>query len=90
MDGFLQIFELHKKDLEGVYGKFPEYKSFSEIIKVEYDRWLKQDDESVKKLDKLIKQRKGKKFSLDDWITSMQSYGIPADKISEVIKEPVP
>jgi len=32
MEGFLEIFEHHKKDLEGVFGKFPEYKSFSEII----------------------------------------------------------
>jgi len=29
MEGFLNIFELHKKDLEGIYGKFPEYKSFA-------------------------------------------------------------
>jgi alanyl-tRNA synthetase len=32
MEGFLKIFELHKKDLEGIYGVFPEYKSFGEII----------------------------------------------------------
>jgi len=32
MEGFLKIFELHKLDLEGIYGKFPEYKSFAEII----------------------------------------------------------
>ena len=29
MEGFLGIFEYHKKDLEGVFGKFPEYKSFA-------------------------------------------------------------
>ena len=39
MEGFLQIFEHHKMDLEGIYGKFPEYKSFSEIMEVEYNRW---------------------------------------------------
>jgi len=39
MEGFLKIFELHKTDLEGIYGKFPEYKSFAEIIQVEFDRW---------------------------------------------------
>ena len=39
MEGFLKIFEQHKSDLEGIYGKFPEYKSFDEIIKVEYERW---------------------------------------------------
>jgi len=32
MEGFLEIFEQHKVDLEGIYGKFPEYKSFGEII----------------------------------------------------------
>jgi len=89
MEGFLQIFELHKKDLEGIFGKFPEYKSFAQIIQVEYERWRTSDDESVKKLEKLIKQRKGK-LSLDDWIQSMQSHGIPADKIAEVSKTAIP
>lgn len=32
MDGFLEVFEKHKLDLEGIFGKFPEYKSFGEII----------------------------------------------------------
>lgn len=41
--------------MEGVFGKFAEYKSFGDIIKVEYDRWLNSDEESVKKLDKLLK-----------------------------------
>ena len=36
MDGFIQIFEMHKEDLRGIYGQFPEYKSFREIIEVEY------------------------------------------------------
>ena len=89
MDGFLEIFEQHKLDLEGIYGKFPEYKSFSEIIKVEYDRWLNSDEESVKKLEKVIKQRKGK-LTIDDWITCIQSHGIAPDKISEVVKAPIP
>jgi alanyl-tRNA synthetase len=44
MKGLLEIFENHKKDLEGIYGVFPEYKSFDEIIKVEYERWLTTDD----------------------------------------------
>lgn len=70
MEGFLKIFEYHKKDLEGIYGVFPEYKSFDEIIQVEYDRWKNSDEESVKKLDKIIKQRKGK-LTIDDWIVCM-------------------
>ena len=32
MEGFLKIFEHHKMDLEGIYGKFPEYKSFATIM----------------------------------------------------------
>ena len=32
---------------------FPEYKSFAEIINVEYDRWKNSDEESVKKLEKI-------------------------------------
>ena len=89
IEGFLKIFEYHKKDLEGIYGEFPEYKSFDGIIKVEYDRWKNSDEESVKKLDKIIKQRKGK-LTLDDWIVCMQSHGIPADLISEIVKAPIP
>ena len=44
MNGLLEIFNDHKLDLEGIYDKFPEYKSFDEIIKVEYERWLTTDD----------------------------------------------
>lgn len=39
MEGFLEIFEQHKLDLEGIFGKFADYKSFGEIINVEYERW---------------------------------------------------
>jgi alanyl-tRNA synthetase len=70
MEGFLKIFEYHKKDLEGIYGVFPEYKSFDGIIQVEFDRWKNSDEESVKKLDKIIKQRKGV-LTIDDWIVCM-------------------
>jgi alanyl-tRNA synthetase len=47
------------------------------------------DEESVKKLEKVIKQKKGK-LTIDDWVTCMQSFGIPADKIAEVTKTDVP
>jgi len=89
MEGFLEIFENHKKDLAGIYGEFSEYKSFGMIIGVEFDRWKISDDESVKKLNKVIQQRKGK-LTIDDWIVCMQSHGIPADKISEVVQAPIP
>ena len=41
------------------------------------------------KLEKLIKQRKGK-LTIDDWITAMQSWGIPPDTIAEVSKSEKP
>ena len=46
MDGFLKIFEYHKQDLKGIYPEFQdakEYKSLNEVIKLEYERWLKTD-----------------------------------------------
>lgn len=70
-EGFLEIFEYHKKDLEGIYGKFDEFKSFNEIIKVEYDRWKNTDEVQKKNLDKLLKQKKGSKLAIDDWIVAM-------------------
>jgi alanyl-tRNA synthetase len=89
MEGLLEVFENHKKDLEGIYGAFPEYKSFGEIIRVEYDRWLHTDDAQAQNLEKLLKKKAGK-LTMDDWIMAMQSWGISADKISEVCKIPIP
>jgi alanyl-tRNA synthetase len=45
MDGLIELFQLHKEDLKLIYGEFKEYKSFREIIEVEYDRWLRTDSE---------------------------------------------
>lgn len=90
MEGLLEIFESHKVDLEGIYGKFPEYKSFEEIIRVEYERWLTTDDAQALNLDKLLKKKKDGKLSIDDWIMVIQSWGISADKVSEVSKQPIP
>jgi alanyl-tRNA synthetase len=89
MEGLLKVFELHKRDLEGIFGPFPEYKSFDRIIQVEYDRWLNTDAEQGEKLKKLLKKNKNK-LTIADWITAMQSWGIPADKIAEVAKVPIP
>lgn len=90
MDDFLVIFQEHKKDLEGIIGAFAEYKSFDEIIRVELERWKSTDEVQKKNLDKLLKQRKNGKLTIDDWIIAMQSWGIPADRISELSKDPVP
>jgi len=89
MEGFIKIFEMHKKDLEGIYGEFPEYKSFAQIIQVEYERWLNTDDAQTQNLKKLL-QKKKNKLTMDDWILCIQSWGIPADKVAEVSKTPVP
>jgi hypothetical protein len=35
---------MHKVDLEGIYGAFKEYRSFDDIIRVEYDRWRNTDE----------------------------------------------
>jgi alanyl-tRNA synthetase len=50
MEDFLKIFEMHKLDFEGIYGAFAEYKSFDDIIKVEFDRWKNTDDIQRKNL----------------------------------------
>ena len=70
MEGLLTIFEKHKEDLLGVYGEFPEYKSFAEIIQVEYERWLTTDDVQAANLKKLL-QKKKNKLTIDDWIVAM-------------------
>jgi hypothetical protein len=44
MEDFLQVFQMHKRDLGGIYGEFAEYKSFDDIIRVEHDRWRSTDD----------------------------------------------
>jgi alanyl-tRNA synthetase len=90
MQDFLKLFEMHKKDLEGIIGAFAEYKSFDDIIKVEWDRWKNTDEVQRKNLEKLLKQRKSGQLTIDDWIVAMQSWGIPADSISEISKQPIP
>jgi len=84
----LELFEYQKKDLATIYGDFPEYKSFKEIISLEYERWTTTDVSQKLKLDKLIK--KNKTLTLDDWILAVTSYGIPADFIAQISGQPVP
>ena len=88
MDGLIELFQIHKEDLQEIYGEFKEYKSFRSIIEVEYDRWLKTDQEQKVKLEKLIK-KKGT-LSIDDWIVAMTSWGIPADTIAQISKQEMP
>ena len=88
MDGFIEIFEHHKKDLEGLYGKFAEHKSFRSIIEVEYERWKNTESVQNSKLLKVLK--KNPTLTIDDWIIAMTSWGIPADLISQISKQPIP
>ncbi len=88
MEGLLKLFEMHKEDLFDLYGKFQEYKSFGPIIEIEYERWINTDTIMRTKLEKLL--NKAKKLTIDDWIVAMTSWGIPADVIAQISKEPVP
>ena len=40
VDGLLELCDMHKKGLEAIYGSFSEYKSFKNIIKIEYNQWF--------------------------------------------------
>jgi hypothetical protein len=51
---------------------------------------MTSDVESEKKLQTIIKKRGKAGLKIDDWILGMQSYGIPADKIAEIVKSPIP
>jgi alanyl-tRNA synthetase len=43
MEGLMHLFKLTKIDLESLYGPFAEYKSFDDIIKLEYEKYLNTD-----------------------------------------------
>eukprot|EP01016_Furgasonia_blochmanni_P018253 TRINITY_DN2078_c0_g2_i4.p1 TRINITY_DN2078_c0_g2~~TRINITY_DN2078_c0_g2_i4.p1 ORF type:complete len:764 (-),score=336.45 TRINITY_DN2078_c0_g2_i4:2205-4496(-) len=88
LDGLLELFEYHKKDLEELYGKFQDYPSFRSIITMEYERWASTDLSQKAKLEKLMK--KNPKLTIDDWIVAMTSWGIPADAIAQISGQPVP
>ena len=40
VDGLLELCDMHKKDLEAIYGSFSGYKSFKNIIEIEYNQWF--------------------------------------------------
>ena len=90
MDGLVELFQMHKLDLEGIYGKFKEYKSFRSIIEVEYERWIQTDKDQKDKLTKLLSKNKNKELSIDDWIIAITSWGIPADRVHELSGLPIP
>lgn len=89
MDGFLGIFDAHKKDLSQIYGAFKEYKSFRPIMELEYERWQSTDAVQQEKLKKLMK-KKGGKLTVDDWIVCITSWGLPADTIARLTGTEIP
>eukprot|EP00697_Spironema_sp_BW2_P015228 gnl/Spiro4/5989_TR3068_c0_g1_i1.p1 gnl/Spiro4/5989_TR3068_c0_g1~~gnl/Spiro4/5989_TR3068_c0_g1_i1.p1 ORF type:complete len:976 (+),score=410.67 gnl/Spiro4/5989_TR3068_c0_g1_i1:49-2976(+) len=89
MDGFMQLFEFHRLDLQDLHGPFREYKSFRAIITSEYQRWERTDADSKRKLEALRK-KSGGKLALKDWVLACTSYGMGADQIAEMTGERVP
>ena len=83
LEGLLKIFDYHKKDMEGIFGEFKEYKSFNQIIMEEHKRWSNTDDVMKTNLKKLLKKKKNV-LTLQDWELCMSSYGLPADTIAEI------
>lgn len=87
-DEYLNIYEVHKEDLKGLYGEFKPYPSFKKIITIEYEKWQNTESEQKSKLDKLLKKKS--KLDIDDWIVAMTSWGIPADAIAQISGQEVP
>lgn len=81
LEGFLELFKCHQKDLANIYGEFPPYSSFPAIIEREYSLYKHHDVEQRKVLERFIQKKKGAPLTLDDWILCITSYGIPADLI---------
>ena len=87
-EGYMGIFEAHKRDLEGLYGAFGKYESFEDIMRNEYDRWLTTDDVQKQKLKKFSKKKKT--LTLEDWHTAVTAWGISPDVISQYLNTPIP
>jgi len=71
-----------------MYGPFPKYISFNDIIKLEYERWLKNDDAQKTKVEKMLK--KNKQLTLDDWVMAITTHGISADAVAAFSGQPIP
>lgn len=85
LEGLLEIIEAHKRDLELIYGEghFKPSESIAKVLSQEILKWETTDKAQKDTLKKLVDKRKGQ-LNIDDWIIAMQSWGIPADKISEI------
>jgi alanyl-tRNA synthetase len=89
IDGLFELMDYHMRDLEGIYGKFKRNENIKEILALEYDKWKATDSKQKDQLEKHIK-KKGGVLSIDDWILAMESWGIPAERISEITGVPIP
>lgn len=88
LDGFLEIFEHQRKDLEELYGKSKPFPSFEEIIKYEYERWSSTDVIQKNKLERMLKKKN--ELTLKDWAELVKGYGVPLDTISKMSGQPIP
>ena len=91
LDGLMTIIEYHKQDLERIYGEghFKPNESIRKVLALEIEKWETTDINQRDLLKKILDKKKGK-LELDDWILAMQSWGVPADKISQISGLPIP
>lgn len=89
IEGIVDLMFEHLKDMDGILGEFTLTTNFKEIIQLEFDKWTATDDIQKDQLSKLVKKKKGI-LTIDDWILAMQSWGLPADTISDITKLPIP
>jgi alanyl-tRNA synthetase len=89
IEGIVELIHAHVKDLEGIYGKFNIGDNIKDILELEYFKWKATDNKQKEQLEKHLK-KKGGVLSIDDWILAMESWGIPAERISDITSIPIP
>jgi alanyl-tRNA synthetase len=89
IDGLFELMDYHMKDLEGIYGEFKRNENVKEILALEYEKWKTTDSKQKETFEKHLK-KKGGDLTIDDWILAMESWGIPAERISDISGIPVP
>lgn len=90
LEGIMDIMNHHKKDLERIYGNghFKDNESIKNVFALEIEKYEKTDKAQLEKLKKHLEKKKT--MTTEDWILAIQSWGIPAEKISETTKFPIP
>jgi len=90
VDGLLELYTHHQTDLSQLYGEFKPYSSFASIIRLEYERWRTTDEKQTALLHALLKKRKNRLLTMDDWIQCVTSYGLPVETVAAISKQEVP